>query len=105
MENIFDPLGNKFESSKISKDEVQSILSICPLQQNTNETQVASLFTYSFMRGLFKSAFPQGEVLMEKSLKEDKEQKTQFIFRSKAKPKDRFERERVKDFFNITKKL
>jgi hypothetical protein len=105
MENILNPLGNKFESLKISEDEVQSMMSICPLQQNTNEPQVASLFTYSFMRGMLKSAFPKGEVLMEKSLQKNGEQKTQFIFKSNARPKDRFERERVKDFFNITKKL
>ncbi len=105
MANILNPLGNKFEFSKISKDEVQSIMSICPLQQNTNEPQVASLFTYSFMRGILRSVFPKGEVLMEKSSQKDGDQKTQFIFKSDAKPKDRFERERVKDFFNITKKL
>ena len=105
MENIFDPLGNKFEPLKISNDEIQSRLSICPLQQNTNEPQVASLFTYSFMRGMLLSAFPQGELLMDKILQEDGIQNTQFIFKPNAKPKDRFERERVKDSFNITKKL
>lgn len=105
MANILKPLGNKFEFSKISTNEVQSMMSICPLKQNTNEPQVASLFTYSFMRGMLKSAFPKGEVLMENSSQNDEDQKTQFIFKSNARPKDRFERERVKDFFSITKKL
>ena len=42
MANILNPLGNKFEFSKISEDEIQSMMSICPLKQNTNEPQVAS---------------------------------------------------------------
>jgi len=91
IENIFEPLGNKFEPLKISNNEIQSALSTCPLQQKTNEPHVASLFTYSYIRGMLLSTFPQGEVIMEKTPLGDEKQKTQFIFKTNASAKDRFE--------------
>lgn len=105
VEHIFNPLGNAFTFSKISTDEVQSLLTRCPLQENTNEPQVASLFTYGFMRGLLLSVFPRGELLMGSTQQVDGSPMTEFIFKTNALYKDRGERERVKASFNITKKL
>ena len=105
VEHIFNPLGNNLTVSKITNDEVKSFLTRCPLQENTNEPNVASLFTYGFIRGLLLSAFPQGELLMESVKKGEGSPITEFIFKANALYKDKFERERVKSTFNITKKL
>ena len=105
MEYIFNPLGNDFTFSKIANDEVKSLLTKCPLQENTNEPHVASLFTYGFIRGLLLSAFPRGELLMGDTTEAEGSRMTEFIFKTNALYMDRFERERVKSSFDITKKL
>lgn len=105
VEHIFNPLGNAFTFSKIANDEVKSLLTRCPLQENANEPHVASLFTYGFMRGLLLSAFPRGELLMGDTSEAEGSRMTEFIFKTNALYKDRFERERVKSSFDITKKL
>ncbi len=105
VEHIFNPLGNAFTFSEIADDEVKSLMTRCPLHENTNEPHVASLFTYGFMRGLLLSAFPHGELLMGDIVETESRPKTEFIFKTNALFKDRFERERVKSSFDITKKL
>lgn len=105
VEHIFNPLGNTFTFSEIADDEVKSLMTRCPLHENTNEPHVASLFTYGFMRGLLLSAFPHGELLMGDIVETEGRPKTEFIFKTNALFKDRFERERVKSSFDITKKL
>jgi hypothetical protein len=105
VEHIFNPLGNAFTFSKIADDEVKSLMTRCPLHENTNEPHVASLFTYGFMRGLLLSAFPQGELLMGDTVETEDWPRTKFIFKTNTLFKDRFERERVKSSFDITKKL
>ena len=105
VEHIFNPLGNAFTFSEIADAEVKSLMTRCPLYENTNEPHVASLFTYGFMRGLLLSAFPQGELLMGDIVETEGRPRTEFIFKTNALFKDRFERERVKISFDITKKL
>lgn len=105
VENVFDPLGTAFKFSNITSDEVQSFLVKSPLQEKINEPQVASLFTYGFMRGLLLSAFPSGEILMESTIQEEEQPMTKFVFKKKASYTDKGERERVKSSFDVTKKL
>ena len=80
VEHIFNPLGNAFTFSEIADDEVKSLMTRCPLHENTNEPHVASLFTYGFMRGLLLSAFPHGELLMGDIVETEGRPKTEFIF-------------------------
>ena len=56
------------------------------------------------IRGLFLSAFPNGELLMGSTMALGAPV-TEFTFKSNASYKDRFERQRVKNLFTITKKL
>lgn len=100
MENIFEPMGNVFKINKIADDEVESFLTRCPLHQDTDEPYVASLFTYAFIRGMLKSAFPNGELLMGDTMAEGAPM-TEFVFKTNASYRDRFERERVKNYFTI----
>lgn len=104
VEKIFNPLGNTFDFSKISKSEGKSRLTRCPISEKTNEPQVAILFTYGFMRGMLLSAFPKGELLMDNSCS-DEYLLPQFTLKIKALYRDKGERERVKACFNSTKKL
>ena len=105
VECIFNPLGDDFTFSKITNGEVISLLTRCSLQENTNESNVASLFTYGFIRGLLLSAFPRGELIMGDTTGEERSRMTEYIFKTNALYKDKFERERVKSSFNITKKI
>ncbi|MEM4258420.1 MAG: hypothetical protein QXL17_04625 [Candidatus Thermoplasmatota archaeon] len=104
LQEIFLPLGAEFSFTKITDNEVQSHLTKSTLLSNTTETTVSSLFTYGVLRGLFLSAFPKGEVLLTSS-DPDATQAPQICFKAYASYKDRFERERVKNSFLITKKL
>jgi len=105
VEHVFNPLGNTFAFSKIANDEIKSFLTKCPLQKFVDESNVASLFTYGFMRGLLKSAFPKGELLMDDLIDTNGSKMTEFVFKNQALYKDKYERERVKSYFIITKKL
>ena len=105
VEHVFNPLGNVFTFSNIDAGKVQSLLTRCPLQEKTNEPRVASLFTYGLMRGLLLSAFPSGELLMGTTTESEERSLTEFIFKKNALYKDKGERERVKSFFDITRKL
>jgi hypothetical protein len=103
MENIFNPMGNAFTFTRIDDDKASTVLSRCPLHESSNEHNVVGLFTYGFIRGLLRSAFPDGEVLMGSTMAKEAPM-TEFIFKTNASNRDRFERERVKDFF-MTRKL
>jgi hypothetical protein len=105
VNQIFTPLGSEFIVSKMTDVEVTSVLTKNPLQKFTDEPNVISLFTYGFLRGLLKSAFPEGELLMGESQELQDTRMTKFVFKSQAFFTDKFERERVKSSFNITKKL
>lgn len=102
VENIFSPMGNAFTFTKIDDDEATSVLTKCPLHESSKEYNVAGLFTYGFIRGLLLSAFPRGEVLMGSTMAKETPM-TEFIFKTNASHRDRFERERVKDFFTTRK--
>ncbi len=103
VETIFNPMGNLFTFTEIDSDEAKSVLTRCPLREKSNEHNVAGLFTYGFIRGLLLSAFPNGELLMGGTMAKDVPM-TEFIFKANASYIDRFERERVKNFF-VTRKL
>lgn len=99
-EDVFKPLGTEFMFTRISEDGATTFLNRDPLQQFSNEKVAASLFTYGVMRGLFLSAFPSGELLFHDPSTTDA---PEFIFKTHASAKDRFERERVKRVFSSSK--
>jgi hypothetical protein len=100
-EDVFKPLGTEFTFTKISHDVATTFMNRDPLKQIHKESTVASLFNYGFMRGLFLSAFPKGELLINGSETADQ---PEFIFKTHASAKDKFERERVKRVFTTLKK-
>ncbi len=103
MQEILSPMGAEFSFTRITDQNIQSQLTKSILYSNTTEKNVASLFIYGVLRGLFLSAFPKGEVLM--TTDPDTKQPLQISFKAYASYKDKFERERIKHSFLITKKL
>ena len=104
MESIFDPMGTSFTLAEIESDKARSLMTQSSLQENSDETHVASLFTYGFIRGLLLSAFPKGELLMGSTMTLGAPV-TEFTFKTTASYTDKFERQRVKDLFTTSKKL
>jgi hypothetical protein len=92
-EEVFKPLGTEFSFTKISQDVTTIFINRNPLKQMYKENTVTSLFNYGVMRNLFLSAFPKEELLINGS---ETMYKPEFIFKTHASVKDRFERERVK---------
>jgi hypothetical protein len=99
--DVFKSLGTEFTFTKISQDVATTFMNRDPLKQMHKESTVASLFNYGVMRGLFLSAFPKGELVINGSETADQ---PEFIFKIHASAKDRFERERVKRVFTTLKK-
>jgi hypothetical protein len=100
-ENVLKPLGNEFTFTKISPDIATTFMNRNPLKRKSEENEIASLFTYGVMRGLFLSAFPKGELLLKQ---ENMADHPEFIFKTFASFQDKFERERVKRMFSTEKK-
>jgi hypothetical protein len=104
VEKIFNPLGTGATFTKITQDEAKSIIFRCRLHENAGDSPLASLFTYGFLRGMLRSAFPDGEILMEKSISQGAPV-IELTFKATAAEEDRWERERVKNTFtHLTKR-
>jgi len=105
VENVFNPMGTGATFTKITEDEAKSLIFRCPLHESSGEPQMASLFTYGFLRGMLVSAFPDGELLMGSSIAHGAPM-IEFIFKADATGDDRIERERVKKLFtNVSENL
>jgi hypothetical protein len=98
--DVWGPLGTEFTFTKISPDVVTTFLSRNPLAHSSQEQSGAALFNFGVMRGLFLSAFPQGELL----LGDMKENKPEVIFKTRASARDKLERERVIRALTVMKK-
>jgi hypothetical protein len=90
--DVCKPLGTEFTFTKISHDVATTFMNRNPLTQTSQEHTAASLFNFGVMRGLFLSAFPKGELLINEMKNEDQ---PEFIFKTNASAKDKLERERV----------
>ena len=67
VENVFNPMGTGATLTEISEDVVTSMV----FRYNKNEKlspYMFSLFNYGFLRGMLKSAFPDGEIIFKKSM-------------------------------------
>jgi len=90
--DVCEPLGTEFTFTKISPDVATTFMNRNPLAQTSQDQTAASLFHFGVMRGLFRSAFPQGELVISEL--KDHEQ-PEFIFKANASAKDKLERERI----------
>jgi len=99
--DVCEPLGTEFTFTKISHDVATTFMNRNPLAQAPQEHTAASLFNIGVMRGLFLSAFPQGELVINELKNKDQ---PEFIFKTNASAKDKLERERVIRAFTFLKK-
>lgn len=102
-EQIFNPLGEGATFTKITEDEASSKVFRCLLHEDAGDPHMASLFNYGAIRGMFLSAFPSGEVVVESTMAEGAPM-TEFIFKVNATDEDKRERERIKQLFTTIKK-
>jgi hypothetical protein len=99
---IMTPMGTTMQIKEIGEDFAKTQLIQCPLHEQTSEYNIVGLFNYGFIRGLLRSAFPRGELLMGSTMA-TKIPLTEFIFKANATYHDRRERERIKQFFKTRK--
>jgi hypothetical protein len=92
QKDICTPLGTEFTFTKISHDLATTFVNRNPLAHRPEESIAAELFHFGVMRGLFLSAFPNGELLINVL---DDNEKPEFIFKTFASGKDRLERENI----------
>ncbi len=95
VEHVLNPLGTGAIFTSITKDEATSRIFRCPLHETAEEPHMASLFTYGFLRGMLLSAFPRGELLLDRSMAHGSPT-LDFTFKMQANSVERGERERVK---------
>lgn len=100
-EEVFKPLGTEFSFTKNSQDVATTFKNRDPLKQMYKESTVTSLFNYGVMYSLFLSEFLKMELLINGS---ETPYRPEFIFKTHASAKDRFERERVKRVFTTLEK-
>ena len=103
-EQILNPLGEGATFTKISDEEVKSLVFRNLLHEESPDSATVSLFTYGFLRGMFLSAFPEGELLMKSTMAAGAPM-SEFIFRAQANGLDHGERERIKHEFTTMKKI
>lgn len=84
VENILNPMGTGATFTKITDEEADSLIFRCQLHEETEDPHMASLFTYGYLRGMFLSAFPDGELLMERSMAQGAPM-MKFTFKANAK--------------------
>lgn len=101
QEGISAPLGTEFTFTKVSNDVVATFMNRNPLACSSEERTAKALFNFGVMRGLLRSAFPDGELVVD-SMKNDRH--LEFIFKAHASAKDKLECGRAIHAFHFLKK-
>ena len=101
VDSIFNPMGTGATFTKIDENEAKSFIFRCRLHEEAKNQNMASVFTYGFLRGILLSAFPNGELLMQSTIAEGAPT-INLIFKANAEPEDMMERERIKRNFSTT---
>jgi len=98
VENILNPMGTAATFTRITEDEAKSYIFRCRLHEESDDPYMASLFTYGFIRGLLRSAFPNGELTMGGSMAQGSPM-TELNYKINPTDRDRLERERIKNYY------
>jgi len=97
IKNIFNPMGTGATFTDITEDEAKSfVFSYSQTDDEAVDPYLSSLFTYGFLRGIFLSAFPEGELIMKSSMA-DGAQLDEFTFKTKLTDDERCENKKNKD--------
>ncbi len=98
VNHIFNPMGTAATFTHITDDQAKAAIFKCPVADDIHATCNHCPFSYGFVRGLFKSAFPTGEILMGKVIA-DGAPMCEFTFKRFPTEDDLRERERIKNKF------
>jgi len=98
VEEVMNPTGTGVTFTRITDKEIESLVFKSLLEEETDEPEMTSLFTYGMLRGLLLSAFPDGEVIMKTSSAHGAPMNG-FVFKTEASDEEKTERERVKTAF------
>lgn len=93
--DVLNPMGTGATITKMTDDTIESQMFKNTLHETSEDQELASVFTYGFLRGLLRSAFPEGELLMNSSVALGAPS-TSLVFKAHATNADSGERERVK---------
>ncbi|MBU1940678.1 MAG: hypothetical protein KKC68_02780 [Candidatus Thermoplasmatota archaeon] len=104
INNILTKLGHELDIEHLNENEAILAIQNYALHHTTNEPQAAALFEYSMIRGLLRSVYPKGEVILS-TTKATGAPLTQLILKANAISKDKLARHYAKQAFSITKKL
>jgi hypothetical protein len=96
IKNIFNPMGTAAAFTNITEDEAKSfVFSYSQTDNESDDPYLSSLFTYGFLRGIFLSAFPKGELIMSSSMA-DGAQLDEFTFKAKLTDDKRCENKKIR---------
>ena len=98
VKNIFNPMGAAATFTKITDEEARSVIFRCPVYEQIEKNNISCLFSYGFARGLLKSAFPKGELIMGKTMGNGASL-CEFVFKAEATDEDRDKAEKIKQKF------
>ena len=101
QEDVYKPLWTEFTFTKLSNNVATTFINRNPHVQSSQDQAAADLFNFGVMRGLFLSAFPEGELLVDTIKNRDH---PELILKTNASARDKLERERVTRAFTILKK-
>ena len=103
-QKILTHLGQDINIHSLSDSQATLSIHNCSLSDITDEPHVATLFIYSTIRGLLKSTYPEGEVILKSTMTHGAPI-TELILKANAIPKDQHSREEAKHIFTTTQKL
>jgi hypothetical protein len=98
VSHLLAPLGDSFAITGARHDVVATFLRRNPLASHPHDVSLDALFTYATLRGLFRSAFPGGEVVLDEGTPEHP---GALFFKLHPSSLDRLTRERVKDTITV----
>ncbi len=101
VSNLLAPLGDSFALTSARHDVVATFLRRNPLTHHRLDRPLESLFTYGTLRGLFLSAFPEGELVVAPSSPSGDDSPGSLMFKLHPSSLDRLARERVKDAYSV----
>lgn len=85
VEHVFNPMGTAATFMDITEDEAKSfIFRYKENEYDSADPYLSSLFTYGLLRGMLRSAFPEGDVIIRSSMA-DGAQADEFTFKIKSK--------------------
>ena len=100
INTLFLPLGDSFEITGGHHDMALTFLRRHTLVHNHQDWPLDTLFTYGTLRGLFLSAFPHGELIVQSEMLND-HHPSSLMFKLHPSSLDRLTRERVKEAYSI----